>query len=244
MVGLVQDRDLDAAERARAPVEQVDQPARGRHDDVHAVPQRGDLAAVRHAAVDRRDGHADAAAERREHVRDLLRQLTRGHQHQAAGRALGTGRAGQPGQHRQAERERLARAGLCPAEHVPPGHRVRERPRLDRERLRYVPRRERADQPLGQAELAERRRRGRGLGGGLGQGAVEPGVRVGLRGTHRPGRPSAPARRAATAPPGGAAGRLTPAACGLAATAARLLLPTGAVGAGRRVPPPCIVRHA
>ena len=255
MVGFVEDRDLDAGQRAGAPVEQVDQPAGRGDDDVHAVPHPGDLPPDRHAAVDGRDAHAHAAAERREHVGHLLGQLPGRHQDQPARRPVAPlsradGGPGQPGEHRQAEREGLARARLGPAEHVASSQRVRQRPRLDRERLVNVARRKGADQPLRQADRAERGRRGDGLGCRIGQGPVEPGVGVGLR---RAGLAGALRGGAATAAAIGAPGalRAPPGAPGAVATApaaittaARGLAAPAAFLAGARRRAPCIVRHA
>ena len=50
MVGLIDDGDLNVAERAGGPVDQVDQAARGRDDDVNAAAQPVDLPADRDAA--------------------------------------------------------------------------------------------------------------------------------------------------------------------------------------------------
>ena len=84
---------------------------------------------------------------------------------------------GEPGQQRQAERQRLAGAGLATAEHVPAGQRVRDGRGLDRERGGDALAAQRPDQLGGQAELGEGRpvrRLGHGLdslhsrnGGGL-----------------------------------------------------------------------------
>ena len=54
-------------------------------------------------------------------VDDLLRELAGGHEDQAAGPAGLGPAAGEPGQHREAEGQRLARAGLAAAEQVAPG---------------------------------------------------------------------------------------------------------------------------
>ena len=85
VVRLVEHRDEDVGERAGMPLEQVDAPAGRRHDDV-GVANGADLPADRHAAVDRGDAHADAAAQRRERVGDLLGEFARGDEDQAAGR--------------------------------------------------------------------------------------------------------------------------------------------------------------
>jgi hypothetical protein len=158
VIGLVEHRDEDVGQRAGTPVQQVDEPAGRRHDDV-GVAYASDLPADGHAAVDRGDAHADAAAQRREHVGDLLREFPGRDEHETAGRPIAAAGPGQPGQQRQAEGQRLARARLGTAEHVTSGQRVRQRPGLDRERLADVIGRKRPDQPGVQAEFGERGRR-------------------------------------------------------------------------------------
>ena len=128
----------------------------------------------------RRGAHAHAPAQRGEHVGDLLGEFPGRHQDQRAGRLL-LPRAlpgCQPGEQRQAEGERLARPGLRPAENAAPGQRVGQHPGLDREWFADAARGQRADQPVVDAERAERGRirlRYRGRGG---QGLVERRVRI------------------------------------------------------------------
>ena len=98
MVGLVDRGDLDRAERTLALPNQVEQPARGRDQQVDAAAQRGDLPAHRRAAVDGEHPHAHRLTERGQRVLHLAGQLARRHQHQSArgaGRAAGC--AGEPG---------------------------------------------------------------------------------------------------------------------------------------------------
>ena len=136
MVGLVQHRDLDAVKRGGVAIEQIDQPPGRRNDDVDAAAHPVDLATDRHAAIDGRDAHAERLAERREHIGDLTGQLAGRHKNQSPWRLLPPpGRRGrEPCQYRQAEGQRLARAGLRAAEDVPACQRVREHAGLDRER--------------------------------------------------------------------------------------------------------------
>ena len=106
-------------------------------------------------------------------------------------------RGGQPGQHGQAERERLAGPGLRPAEHVPAGQRVRQRPGLDGERRVDAAPGQRADQRCGQPQVAERDVLRRGLGQRRGQRPVQlgpllPGRTRGARWPGRPPRPGGP----------------------------------------------------
>jgi hypothetical protein len=87
-------------------------------------------------------------------VEHLLRQLTGGHEHE------GDGVAGTRGleslQHRQAERERLARAGLRLAAHVAAGECVFDGGLLDGEGLADALGREGIDEFGAQAEFRER----------------------------------------------------------------------------------------
>ena len=53
-IGLVEHQRLDAREVHGAPLEMIDEPARGGDEDVHAAPQRGDLRLHADAAVDGR----------------------------------------------------------------------------------------------------------------------------------------------------------------------------------------------
>jgi hypothetical protein len=127
--------------------------------------------------------------ERREHVGDLAGQLARRDDDDGA-RAAGRPprrpvvAGGEPGQHRDAERERLAGAGDGARQDVTPVDRVREHPGLDRERLLEAPAGEHGDQLLREAELPEGPGLGLRSGGGLGQGALEDVVAAGAR---RPG---------------------------------------------------------
>ena len=73
----------------------------------------------------------------------------------ARGRFGAAGPAGDPGQQRQAEGERLARAGLAAAEHVTAGEGVRHGGRLDRERRVDAAAVQGGDQLLRKAELGE-----------------------------------------------------------------------------------------
>ena len=193
VVRLVEHGDLDVGEREGMPFQQVDEPARRRHDDV-GVAHAGDLPADGHAPVDRGDAHADGTAQGRQHVGDLLGEFAGRDEDQPARCLLPAPvRQGcQPGQQRQAEGQRLAGSGLGPAQHVAAGQRVGKRPGLDRERLADVTRGERPDQPGVQAELGEGGRGGRRRRGGGVQGEIELGVRFGPRRAWGPGGTAAP----------------------------------------------------
>ena len=102
--------------------------------------------------------HADGLAERRQVVVHLLGQLAGGHEHQAARGARGRGDVlAEAGEQRQAEGQRLARAGGGLAEHVAAGEGVGQRGGLDGERVADVAPLEGGHQLLGQAQLAEGR---------------------------------------------------------------------------------------
>ena len=244
MVRLVDHRDLNAVECGGLAVEQVYQPAGRRDHDVDTPPHPLDLAPDRHPAVDRGDSHAERLAERREHIGDLTGEFAGRHENQGPGRFLPPPgwRGREPGQHRQAEGQRLARAGLRAAEDVAAGQCVRKRAGLDCKRRVDAAHRQRGDQPVGEAELAESRfRRRRGRRGGS-QGTVEFGVRpIGRSGRpavgDRPCRPrgaGGPGRAGGPARPGrfGGPGRVLP--CWRAAT-------PGVVGHERR-PSPSVAR--
>jgi len=121
-------------------------------------PQLVDLPPDGHPAVHGRHPYAQRPTEWCERLGDLAGQLPGRDEDQPRGAfsARPTG-AGQPGQHRQPEREGLARAGLGPAEHAPPGERVRQGAGLDREGLLDAAGGERAHQPGRNAQLGERR---------------------------------------------------------------------------------------
>ena len=99
-----------------------------------------------------------------------------------AGRAVGR----QPGQHRQPETERLAGPGLGAAEDVAAGESIRQRARLDRERLVDAAAGQDGHQRLRQSELAEAARSGLGKQERLIEGTLEggsvgrPGARAAL----------------------------------------------------------------
>jgi hypothetical protein len=134
-----------------APLDQVLEPAGGRHDDLRLLGG-GDLRLEARSAVD--GGHAEPAR-LRDRLRlgdDLRRQLTRGCEHERGGRRVVASDAVRD---RNRERERLARARRGLDEDVPPGQSVGKDPRLDREGLVYAARAKRADHLLGYAELGE-----------------------------------------------------------------------------------------
>ena len=106
------------------------------------------------AAVDGGELHADGLAERGQVVVHLLGQLAGRHQDQAArGAAALLDLGADAGEQRQAEGQRLARAGGGLAEHVAAGEGVGQRGGLDGERAADAAPLERGHQRLGQAQL-------------------------------------------------------------------------------------------
>jgi hypothetical protein len=178
VVGLVDHRPDDGAQRAGALADQVLQPAGGGHDQVHAAVEGLDLPGDGDPAVDRGDPQPERGRERAQLQLDLAGQLPGRHEHQAPGQrgAPAAGRRRDPAQERQAERERLARAGLAAPEHVAAGEGVGDGPRLDRERRDQPAAGGRRDQLGGQAEVREGRSGPRRSGPGRsGPGRSGPG---------------------------------------------------------------------
>ena len=130
-------------------------PARRGDRDFDAAPQRAELALHRRAAVERGDANADFLAERRQHVDDLLGELTGGHQHQRSR----VPRAGllDPLQHRKSEGEGLARAGLGLAAYVVAGEGILDGCLLDGEGVLDALSSQGVDQLGPKAEFGERR---------------------------------------------------------------------------------------
>jgi hypothetical protein len=183
----------------RAAVDQVDEAARRRDQQVHAALQRHRTAARRRSPPATSFCRTPATWARGSSASaDLDRQLARGHQDQRLGTLRGPRLArGEPGQRRQPERERLAGAGAAPAEHVTAGQRVRDGGRLDRERMPYAACPQSGDHRLGEAQIGEedtgmgrRGRRRRLVRRTRGDHVVAPNGRLGRRwGERRLGSP-------------------------------------------------------
>ena len=159
VVSLVNHRHLDGAERAGRAFEQVDQAPWGGDDNIDALGKLIDLTADRRTAVNGRDTQARGPSERCEYVGDLNRELAGGHEHEPARRLCPTWPRwrGEAREHGKAERERLARAGLCPAEDVTPGQRIRHGCGLDREWHGHPLAGQRVHKRRGDAKVPERR---------------------------------------------------------------------------------------
>ena len=117
-----------------------------------------DLAGDRDSAVDGGDADADGCGQRSKHARDLLGKLAGRDEDQAARglRPRPAAHRGDPAEHRQAEGQGLAGAGLGPAEYVAARHRVGQGARLDRERLADVARGQRRDELAVQSRARRR----------------------------------------------------------------------------------------
>ena len=137
LVGLVQHQVTGLVEADRAALDQVDQAAGGRDQHVDAAREAVHLHVDRGAADHAEGADAGALGEALDVLGDLGRKLARGREDQrSAGAGFGATALGQkPGQHRQAERRRLAGAGLGKAHDVAPVDQRRDRLRLDRGRF-------------------------------------------------------------------------------------------------------------
>ena len=157
VVGLVEDRDLDAVEDDVALLHEVLEAAGAGDDDVDAAPEALDLRVLADAAEDRLRVEAERLGERRHRGVDLRGELAgRGEDEgaRAAGQAA-PARLRQARQERQQEGVRLARAGAATAEHVATGERVGQRRRLDRGRGGDAEAVEDRDEVGGHAEKGE-----------------------------------------------------------------------------------------
>ena len=152
-VGFVDDDDLDRGEVDLTPLDEVLEPARAGHEDVGAPAHRLQLRTEAGAAVDRSDAQLAGPAEPGELTAHLRGELTGGNEDEAQRPARV--RAAEPRDHRDAEGQRLARAGVGLARHVSAGHPVGDGHGLDRERGFDAPGVQRADDVVGHAEIGE-----------------------------------------------------------------------------------------
>src|SRR6478672_8717514 len=157
VVGLVEDGDRDVVHLDGAALEEVVEAAGRRDEDVDALVEGVDLGRVAETTGDELVAQAGDVHERLERVGDLHRELTRRREDQgvrlarpARGLALEQSR-----DERQAERERLAGAGLATAEDVAPREGVGDGRGLDGEGRGDALAGEALDDPLGQAEGGE-----------------------------------------------------------------------------------------
>ena len=137
-------------------LDDVEQAARGGHDDRGALAERVDLRAHRCAAVHGLHEAPCGTAQRDERTLHLLGELTGGHQHEAGG-AVGAGLA-DAGHQRDAEAEGLAGTGGRTAAQVTPGESVGQGDRLHGEGLGHAGGGEGIGHARGHAEVDERSR--------------------------------------------------------------------------------------
>ena len=134
LVRLVQHQEPRLGQRHRAPVDQVEQAARGGDNDVRAACQTVDLPANARAAGDDADLDRRALRVTAQVFDDLLGQFARGREHQP-GDAFLRGAfllAHQGGNQRQAKGGGLAGAGLRQPHHIAAVHGMRDGLGLDR----------------------------------------------------------------------------------------------------------------
>src|SRR6185369_6070415 len=132
VVGFVQHGDLYLGQRAVPLREEILESAGAGHDDVGAPPDRGHLGVLAYAAEHGARGEAGRGGERPKSRVDLNGELTGGRQNQRArSPGSGPGPAGQPCDHGQEERERLAGPRAAAAEDVTSSERVRQCRPLD-----------------------------------------------------------------------------------------------------------------
>jgi hypothetical protein len=161
-VGLVEHDDLDVGEGDLVRLEEVDQAQRRGDDDLDTLLERVDLVLPARPAVHGQDALAGVRGDRVEDLGHLDGQLTRRHEDEPE-RARRLGVVLDPGQHRHAEGEGLARSGAGPAADVAALHRHGDRRGLDHERLGEAGRGESLVDPRGNTEIGEA---GRGSTGG------------------------------------------------------------------------------
>ena len=157
LVGFVEHKDFNPAERQRAIVDQIEQPP-GRCDQhVGAGNQASRLLVDRHAAKHAIDLKIEMLGIAAHVFGDLRRQFARRRQYQHAARSgLFHDRiGGQPVQRGEGECGGLAGAGLCNAEQVAPFHQGGDRLTLNRGGVGITLGFKRAQNGLGKAEFGK-----------------------------------------------------------------------------------------
>ena len=117
-IGLVDDKEFDAAEQKLAALEMVEQAAGRGDQDIDAAGDLGILVPEGHAADEERDRQAALGAVAGKVFLHLCRKLARRLQDEGARHSRPGATLLQQGQHRQSEGGGLARAGLGNAQHV------------------------------------------------------------------------------------------------------------------------------
>jgi hypothetical protein len=137
MVGLVEDRDLNAIQSHMALLDEVLEATGGRDEHVDTVPKRTDLRVLADAADDDRRAHRHGLGQgrkRRIHLKSKLAGRNEDERTGATGLAPLAGR-GQTGDRRHAEGDGLAAAGAAAAQHVTSSEGIGQRGCLDGEGL-------------------------------------------------------------------------------------------------------------
>ena len=155
-VGFVDDQQFNAGEQQPAALGMVEQPARGRDQDVDAAGQFGVLIAERDAADQQRDVEFLADAVFVELFLDLGREFAGRLQDQGAGHPCPGAALFQHGEHRQDEGRGLAGAGLGDAENVAAGQNVGDRLFLNGGRGGVAGGRNSGEHLVGKTEMGKR----------------------------------------------------------------------------------------
>ncbi len=157
LVGFVEDQDLDHRQVAHALLDQVDQAARRRDEDVDAAAQVLAVLVDAGAAEHGRDAELGKLAIAARIVGDLAGEFARRgeDEHADMRRQHALLRGDQALDRRQHERRGLAGAGLRDAEQIIAFQQDRDRLRLDRRGGGIALGLERTDERLGKAEMSE-----------------------------------------------------------------------------------------
>ncbi len=156
VVGLVEDRDLDAGQVGAALLDEVLEPAGAGDEDVDAGTERVDLRVLTDSAEDDGGREVGGLGQRLDDGQHLVGELAGRDQDEGAGLLGAAGAASEPGDEREGEGEGLAGAGAAAAEDVLAGERVGQRGRLDRERRGEALAGELGAQRGGHTEIGER----------------------------------------------------------------------------------------
>ena len=150
LVGLVEHQDFEFTKTERALVDEVEQPARGRDENVEAARDGAQALGVGNATENHADRQAHEPAIGLGAGGDLCRQLTgrREDQHSDVARLREFARGGEPVERWQHEGRGLAGAGLGDSEEIAAGEHRRDRLKLDGRRLSVIFRGERVEEGL------------------------------------------------------------------------------------------------
>ena len=155
VIGLVEDGHLHPGQIGVTGLQQVDEAPRGGHDDVHALLERLGLRAIAHAASDEDRRQVHGRGQRRDDVGDLHGELAGGREDEGTRSTVRTLLGGQPGEHRNAEGQRLARTGGGAPQHVLAADGIGDGSDLDAERLVDAGGRQGCDDGVGHTEGGE-----------------------------------------------------------------------------------------